>query len=71
MEPIIPGPAVVVNEFSDAHRKYSAARNSNVTNGITGVHIIVDEESEVVMYEGNGIEGETYRLGDKVNLHYI
>ena len=48
---MIPGPEVVENKFSDAKRASTSTSNSNITNGVAGVPIIVDEAPEVVIYE--------------------
>ena len=53
---MIPVYMVVENESSDAHRAVAAARNSNITTGITVVPIIVDEAPEVIIDEESDIE---------------
>ena len=51
MEQMIPGPAVVENEFSGAHREASADRNSNINSGIIVVPTILDKAQDVVIDE--------------------
>ena len=46
-----PGPEVVENEFTDAHRSASDARDFNINTRITVVPAIVDESPEVVIDE--------------------
>ena len=68
---MIPVPAVVENESSDAQRATEAARNANTTTRVTGVPTILDKSPEVGIDEESNSEEETESLGDGVNVHDI
>ena len=49
----------------------TAARNANITTGVTGVHTIVDEAPYVVIDKESGCEGEADSLRYALNIHNI
>ena len=59
---------MVGNKLIESQRASLAAINFNITTDIIGLHIIVDEAPEVVVYEENDSEGETDYLVDEVNV---
>ena len=67
MEHMILGTVVAENELSDVHRSGAKARNENITTGIIGEPIIVDESPSLVKYEESGSEGEKHLLRNEVN----
>ena len=48
---MIPGPEVVDNELRDSHRTSEASSNSNISTGVTGIHIKLDEATDIVIDE--------------------
>ena len=63
--------AVAEKELSDTQREVVAARNSNITTGISGLSTKLDEVIDVVIDEGSDIEGEPDLLRYEVTVNNI
>ena len=57
--------------MSDTQREVVAAKNSNITTGISGLSTKLDEVIDVVIDEGSDIEGEPDPLGYEFSVNNI